>query len=172
MYSESMEQKSATQNYGNPASKNRVLQLKFQETTVQELNANIDGAAAVATFIATAAFGAITVATAFVAFIGFGRRIDSVLDYRRSSLSLNLWNGFRYCFLRYSPRRYRDGGKWRNLHNRLPQQITNYYNVVILYDYNQKIINHLVMKSPLDKLLLFKCFLGMARLPVWLASHS
>jgi hypothetical protein len=172
MYSEFIEQKSAAQNHENQASKNQVLQLKFQETNVKGLNANIDGATAVATLVATAAFGAVRVATAFVAFFGFRRGVDSVLDDRRSGLSLNLWNGFCYRFLRYSPRRRRNGGKWRDLQNRLPQQITQYYNLVMLYDYNQKIINHLVMKLSLDKLLLFKHFRDIAGSPVWLASHS
>jgi len=121
-----------------------------------KLNANINrtAPATIAGFAAT--LGAVTVAPALVATIGFAGRINRTLNNGRSRLRLNLRNSSGNGFLRYGTRYNRHGGQWGDLHHRLRQHAITIQ--VILNRGNQKIVNYFIVNWELDKSLILGTF--------------
>lgn len=120
------------------------------------LNLNIYGVSPT-TFVGVAAFGAFSITAATVATVGFGRRINSSLNYGRSGLGLYLGQNLRNSFLRYCPRRNRYRGKWGNLHGKLPAGSSDQRSRILASLY-KKSINHFVLKYSVGKLLIFNNF--------------
>jgi hypothetical protein len=80
-------------------------------------NANINGTAATALVAAT--LSAITIASAFVATLGFAGRVNGALRNGHGSLRLNLRHRFGYSLRLNDPRGNRQGRKRGNLHTNL-----------------------------------------------------
>jgi hypothetical protein len=128
--------------------------------TATTLNANINGAAAItplAAFVVTA-LGPVAIAAAFVSTIGFTGWINRALNNGRGSLRLNLGQNLGQDFidglLRNRPRSNWHGGKRSNLHG-IPSSDRRDVILPALY---QKNINHFMLESTLDKLLIFNLF--------------
>jgi hypothetical protein len=119
------------------------------------LNANINRTAATA-LVPAAALRAIAVAAAFIAALGFGGRIDSALNNGCGRLRLHLGHRLGYSFLRHGSRCNRHGWEWGYLHKLLPRNTVNM--VLLLREYNQKILNHFVVNYKLDKSLILRLF--------------
>jgi hypothetical protein len=92
---------------------------------VKNLDANIDRATAAS--VAAASFCAITIATGFIAALGFARRVDGALSNGCNRLRLNLGNGFGYRFLRHHAGRNRRWWNRGHLHNLFPIKLLEHY---------------------------------------------